>query len=80
MQEQERNRLKHEAAETKKCAQLNVTKAEHDTREIILGPRDPAATSGSALYLWRALITGPPDSPFAGARFELKIQVPTACK
>lgn len=38
--------------------------------EIILFPQDQ-----SSLLDWIAFINGPPDTPFEGARFQLKIQV-----
>jgi len=44
-----------------------------DDVEIILYPK-----SESDLFSWTAFIVGPPDSPFANARFQLKIQVPSS--
>jgi peroxin-4 len=40
-------------------------------REISLAPVDDAS-----IFEWKASITGPPDTPFADAKFELMLKVP----
>src|SRR5690242_18341381 len=42
-----------------------------DDVDIILHPK-----SDTEMFSWMAYILGPPDSPYYGARFQLKIQVP----
>eukprot|EP00823_Brevimastigomonas_motovehiculus_P001294 TRINITY_DN11812_c0_g1_i1.p1 TRINITY_DN11812_c0_g1~~TRINITY_DN11812_c0_g1_i1.p1 ORF type:complete len:253 (+),score=43.17 TRINITY_DN11812_c0_g1_i1:163-921(+) len=45
-----------------------------DECEIILFP----SSEHSSLFHWTAFILGPPDSPYANARFQLRIQVPSS--
>lgn len=40
--------------------------------DIVLEP-----VSDDSLYRWRAVLHGPPDTPFAGGKFELELQVPS---
>lgn len=45
--------------------------AADDGAEIILFPRD-----ADDVFDWTAYIVGPPDTPYAGARFQLRVKVP----
>jgi hypothetical protein len=50
----------------------SVVEHDADDSDIILFPTDE-----TRLFAWTAFITGPPDSPFEGGRFTLRIQVPS---
>jgi hypothetical protein len=39
-----------------------------------------AAPKGDNLYEWESTITGPPNSPYTGGRFQIDISFPTAFK